>query len=177
MPKSGAHNHYGRRWRAGLLAGWYLYVCAVLVVVTAIGAAIATNELYIPLVEVILLLWGGAMLRRYRGTARKIVIGVLLWIVMGMAAIAFYALSAGTEGWKMWLFGFAVASPPTWLLVAYASVTALIFTPPLCILLTPRARREFGHTVGDDVAVVFTSALTLALTLCTIAWALWASRE
>ncbi|MEO1237733.1 MAG: hypothetical protein AAFX76_13175, partial [Planctomycetota bacterium] len=58
-----------------------------------------------------------------------------------------YAAIAGTDGMTVG-FGTLIENPPLWVVSAAAGVLLVLVCIPLGLLLTPKARREFGVAAG-----------------------------
>ena len=95
----------------------------------------------------ILLFWAASHLIRHNHTARKWTVGIAGFIVAAIALMLVYAAIAGTEGMTV-SFGTRIEDPPLWMVAGIAGLLLVLIAIPLCLLLTPKARREFGVGAG-----------------------------
>ena len=125
----------------GRFVARYLQALALL----SIGSMIVTwvrGRLYVD-VSFLFLFWAAAALKRHSRTARAWVIGVCGFALACLVLVAAKGIFFGTSGITV-SFGRRFENPPLWMLLAMSGIMAVVAAVPLLVLLSSRARRQFG---------------------------------
>lgn len=127
----------------GLFVARYLKVLAWLSIALMIAGPIFFDSLSIDL-TFIFLFWAASALKRRSQTARKWVLGVL-WFSLGLLLLVL-AWSAwfGTAGLRLSIGYHQIESPALWILAAYCFAVGAVLSVPFGILMSRRARIQFG---------------------------------
>ena len=112
-----------------------------------IAGPIFFDELYIDL-SFIFLFCAAAALKRHSRTARKWVL-TLLGVALAIAfAMPLWAAFFGTTGMTISVGRWHTSSPALWQVVAVATPIFVVVGVPFFVLLSARARRQFGGGAG-----------------------------
>mgnify|MGYP006969389622 FL=1 len=84
---------------------------------------------------------------RHNPTARKWTVGITGFCLATIALMLVYAAIVGTDGMSVTI-ATRIKDPPFWIVAAVAMGLLVLFAIPLCLLLTPKARQEFGVAPG-----------------------------
>ncbi len=126
----------------GRLVGRYFQVLAVASVGWMIVSAVFFDRLSVDLTSIVFL-WVGHHLVRHHRTARTLT----LWIggvgLAMMPVVVAVGAMVGTERMTI-SFGREIEKPTMRQVLAVAAALAVLVGIPMALLLTPRARREFG---------------------------------
>ncbi|TWU12384.1 hypothetical protein CA54_12080 [Symmachiella macrocystis] len=96
----------------------------------------------------ILLFWAAHHLIRHNATARNWTIGITGFYVALIILTLLFASLVGTEGMSVTLDGRIIENPSIGQVATVAMPVLLLVGMPLGLLLTPKARREFGVVGG-----------------------------
>ena len=130
----------------GKFVGRYFQVLAWLSIASMIISPIFFDSFHIDF-SFILLFWAAGHLIRHNPTARRWTVGITGVSAAAIALMLGYAAIAGTDGMTV-TFGTRVEDPPFWMIAGVAGVLLVLLATPLCLLLTPKARQEFGVAAG-----------------------------
>ena len=130
----------------GKFVGRYFQVLAWLFIASMIISPIFFDRFHIDF-SFILLFWAAGNLVRHNPSARKWTIGITGFSVAAIALMLVYAAIAGTDGMTV-SFGARIEDPPFWMVAGVAGLLLVLIAIPTCLLLTPKARREFGVGAG-----------------------------
>jgi hypothetical protein len=132
----------------GRFVARYLQVLAWFSIASTVAAPILFHSLDIDL-SPILLFWAAHALKRRSRAARRWVLAIA-GLVLVLVAFSFVrAIVAGTAGITVWLGTRKVSDPALWQLAAIVVPLAALAIVPLAVLMSERARREFGCTQQD----------------------------
>ena len=129
----------------GRFVGRYFQVLAWVSITWMVVSLIFFDRLHIDF-SFILLFWAASHLTRHNPTARKWTIGLTGFCVGLMALLLLYAAIAGTDGMTVTL-GRRIENPSFLHVAVVGAISLALLGIPLGLLLTPKARREFGQTM------------------------------
>jgi hypothetical protein len=127
----------------GKLVARYLQAFAWMSVAWMIISPIFFDSFHLDL-SVIFLFWAAAYLMQHDPTARKWTIGVCAFALALVVGMFIYAAVAGTEGMTVTI-GRRIDNPSLGQVAVVSLIFAALAGLPLVLLLTPKARREFGQ--------------------------------
>jgi len=127
----------------GKFVGRYFQVLAWLSIASMVISLIFFDKLNFDF-TVILLFWVAHYLIRHNATARNWTIGITGFYVALIILTLLFASLAGTEGMTVTLDGRSIENPSIGQVATVAVPVFLLVGVPLGLLLTPKARREFG---------------------------------
>jgi hypothetical protein len=131
----------------GRFVARYLQVLAWLSIASMIATPIIFKSLYIDL-SFIFLFWAAGPLKRHSVKARMWVLTIsglyLAFCAVFLLKVAFF----GTAGLTIRFAGRNIQTPPLWLVLLVAVPICAVVSVPLFVLLSARARRQFGAIGG-----------------------------
>lgn len=130
----------------GKFVGRYFQVLAWFSIAWMVISPIFFDRVHVDF-SFVLLFWAAGHLIRHNPTARKWTVGLTGFSVAVLVLMLGYAVISGTDGMTV-TFGAPVEDPPLWMVAAIAGVLLALIAIPFCLLLTPKARQEFGVTAG-----------------------------
>ncbi|WP_339911199.1 hypothetical protein [Symmachiella dynata] len=135
----------------GKFVGRYFQVLAWLSIASMVISPIFFDSLNFDF-TFILLFWVAHHLIRHNATARNWTIGITGFYVALIILMLLYACLAGTESMRV-TFGRRIIENPSFGQVATVAIALILLVGvPLGLLLTPKARREFGVVGGPPSA-------------------------
>jgi hypothetical protein len=135
----------------GKFVGRYFQVIAWLLIASMVMSMIFFQRFIFDF-TFILLFWAANHLIRHNATARKWTIYIAGLNFAVIALMLLYACLAGTEGMNV-TFGRRIIENPSIGQVATIAIPLILLVGvPLGLLLTPKARREFGVVAGPPSA-------------------------
>lgn len=135
----------------GKFVGRYFQVLAWHLIVSMIISPIFFDSLNFDF-TFILLFWVAHHLIRHNATARNWTIGITGFNAAVIALVLLYASLAGTKSMTVNLGGRIIENPSIGQVATVAIPLILLVGLPLGLLLTPKARREFGVVAGPPSA-------------------------
>ena len=148
MPQTTLDYAPGAGFDAGGFTARYLQVLAWVSVAWMAVAPVLLGTFHLDLTP-LLLFWAAARLKHHSRAARKWVIGLAGFALFLCAVVAAKALLGGTDGIGVSL-GRPIRNPAVWQVLLAAGLLAAVAAVPFGVLLTARAREQFGpgHPAG-----------------------------
>jgi len=149
MPLAMIDDAHRTEFDAARFVSRYFQVLAWFSIASMIAGSIFFDSVRIDLLTPFVLFWAASDLKRRSKAARKWVL-VIAWIALGLVVLALlWATIAGTDGMAIILGGRHIRNPALWQLTATAVPLAVMIGVPIAVLVSDRARRQFG---GESVS-------------------------
>lgn len=132
---------------SGKFVGRYFQALAWLSIASMIVIPIFFDHIHIDL-TFILLFWAAGHLIRHNSTARKWTLGLTGFCVATITLMLVYAMIAGTDEMTIRFGARIIENPSLWQVAGVAGVFIILAGLPLSLLLTPKAKREFGEAIN-----------------------------
>jgi hypothetical protein len=126
----------------GRFVGRYLQILAGLAVIGMVASLFRGSAHIDP--SFILLFWAGASLVRHSQLGRRLVIIGSALACAGALAVLVVASFSSLASVEVRILGAQVTEPTTALVAGLGTILLVLAMPPLLLLLTAQARREFG---------------------------------